>query len=696
VSFTAEFSLWFTLLCLLLAAAGSWFLYRNNSLDFSGKYQKITHWTLFSIRFVSLFIVSFLLLGPLMKIWMRHTEKPSIVLAIDGSQSIIATKDSSFYLTRFTNAVQQLQTNLAVDYDVQTYTLGSKPYKGFNGVFSEQQTNISAVIDDIKNNYDKQNLGAIIIASDGIYNQGNNPIYAAKDLRTAIYTIALGDTIQQKDLLIKQVKYNQLVFTGNLFPLQIDVQGFGYDHKQTTVSVSHNGQTVFSSKITLTSSSYYATIPVSIEAKEAGTQHFIVTLSSLPEELSTANNRFDVFVNVIDGKQKIAFISLAPHPDISAYKQSIEQNENYSISAFSFDKISTAQLKEFSLLILHQLPGNKGEGLQLVRAANEAKLPILYVIGAQTGLTYLNAAQTDITISSNRNNTNEVMPEWQSSFALFTLSEEELAVIKKYPPLYSPYANYKINTEHDVLFTQQIGYVKTAFPLIAFGKSNGQKTGYIFGEGFWKWRMYDAALSEQKVTSSITGKIVQYLANKDDRSRFRINGNKRFAENEVIKLDGEVYNESYELVNSGDVQIVVQNAQGKNFNYTFSKTEKAYTLDMGILPIGNYRYNASTTVGSITQTIKGQFTVIPLQVEFLQTKANHQLLNELATETGGVLFFPNQFNDLEKTIRNNENIKPIVYEQETVKSLINLKWIFFLVLTLLSIEWFVRKWNGII
>jgi hypothetical protein len=115
---------------------------------------------------------------------------------------------------------------------------------------------------------------------------------------------------------------------------------------------------------------------------------------------------------------------------------------------------------------------------------------------------------------------------------------------------------------------------------------------------------------------------------------------------------------------------------------------------MGILPIGNYRYNASTTVGSITQKIKGQFTVIPLQVEFLQTKANHQLLNELAAETGGALFFPNQLNDLEKTLRNNENIKPIVYEQETVKSWINLKWIFFLVLTLLSIEWFIRKWNG--
>jgi hypothetical protein len=694
VSFTAEYSLWFTLLCLLLATAGSWFLYRNNPLELNGKYGKIARWSLFAFRFVALFVIAFLLLGPLMKITSNRIEKPLVVLAIDGSQSIVANKDSAFYRNEFTAGIKQLQQNLADDYEVKTYTIGKTVTENFDGSFNERQTNISQVFDELKNNYNNQNLGAVIVATDGLYNEGSNPVYSAKDLHAPVFTVALGDTIQQKDVLIKQVKYNQLVYAGNLFPLQIDVSAFGYNTKQTKLTISHQNQTVFTQNVTINSANFFQTIPVSLEAKQPGTQHYIVTLSSLAGEVSTANNRFDVFINVIDGKQKIALISLAPHPDIAAYKQSIEQNENYSIKSILFDKISPNELKDYSLIIFHQLPGARGEGLNLVKAVKQQNLPVLYVLGAQTGLANLNANEPTINIGSARNMVNEATASVQSSFALFTMSEDELDIIKKFPPLYSPYGNYKINAEHDILLTQQIGYVKTAFPLMAFCKNSGSKVGFICGEGFWKWRINDAVLSQQKVTSSLMGKTVQYLAAKDDRSRFRMNSKKRFDENEPVKLDAEVYNESYELINSSDVQLQVQNSNGKKFTYTFSKTNNAYTLTIGLLPVGNYTYQATTAIGANVQKLSGAFVVTPLQVEFLQTTANHQLLNELATETQGALFFPTQLPELEKSIRANETIKPVIYKQDAIKSWINLKWIFFLVLMMLSAEWFIRKWNG--
>lgn len=694
MSFTAEYSLWFTIICLLIAGAGSWFLYAQNKLDLSGRAGKWMERALMAFRFLSLFFIAFLLLGPLMKIWTTRTDKPIIVVAMDGSQSVAANKDSAFYRNTFVTQLQKLQQNLGDAYDVQPYTFGKEMSESLNNTFSERQTNMAEVFSYIHTTYSNQNLGAVILAGDGLYNDGSNPVYDTKNLNAPVYTIGLGDTVQRKDVLIKRVKHNQLVYAGNFFPLQIDVLAYGFANKQTTLTVSQNGKVVSTSPVTIKDASFFTTIPVSLEAKQPGTQHYVVSLTTLAGEVSAANNRFDVFINVIDGKQKIALISLAPHPDITAYKQSIEQNENYSITSLPFDNINTAQLKEFSLIIFHQLPGIKGEGLTLVKAAREQGIPALYVIGAQTGLPYLNSAEPALTLSSARNSTNETTPNLESSFSLFTINEDDWAIIKKFPPLYSPYASYRINVEHDVLFSQQIGYVKTQFPLIAFGKSSSNKTGFIFGEGFWKWRMYDAALSEHRVTSSLMGKMVQYLAAKDDRSRFRVTGKKRFDENEPVKLDAEVYNESYELINSGDVQLSLQNAAGKKFTYTFSKTEKAYTLDLGLLAPGNYNYEATTSVGTKTQVVKGQFAVVPLQVEFLQTTANHQLLSEIALETGGSLFYPNQLDALEKAVRSNDIIKPVIYKQETVKSWINLKWICFLILGLLTAEWFVRKWNG--
>jgi hypothetical protein len=88
--------------------------------------------------------------------------------------------------------------------------------------------------------------------------------------------------------------------------------------------------------------------------------------------------------------------------------------------------------------------------------------------------------------------------------------------------------------------------------------------------------------------------------------------------------------------------------------------------------------------------------VAALQAELIETKAKHQLLNNIALQSGGQLFYKNQLDALEKAIEQNENIKPVIYKQNEVKELLNLKWIFFVILGLLSLEWFIRKWNGFI
>jgi len=693
MTLTTEFSLWFTLLCIAGAAGGSFFLYRNNNLELTGKYGKWLEWLLFGFRFLSIFTVAFLLLAPLLKIWNTKTEKPIIVIAIDGSQSITANKYGTFYKSAFVGEIKKLQQNLLDKYEVKTYTFGNTVKPDFNGLFDNQQTNINQLFVDVKTTFADQNLGGVVLATDGLYNNGNNPVYSAQELKCPVFTIAMGDTNLQKDILIRQLKFNQLVYAGNFFPLQIDIAANGFENNQSKLTVIHKGQTVYTQLVKITSSSFFISIPISIEAKNTGSQHYIVLLSTLQGEASTANNRYDVFINVIDGKQKIALVSLSPHPDVAAFKQSIEQNENYTVQAFSYNEITAAKLADYSLILFHQLPGINGEGLPLIKAIAAAQIPKLYVLGSQTGIAQLNAIEPTLTIASTRSSTAEVLPSLDPSFALFSLTEDEINTIRKFPPLLAPFGSYKTLGETATLFTQQIGSVKTTFPLIFFVKGEN-KIGFICGEGFWKWRLHDAALSNQKVSSDLIGKMVQYLAVKNDRSRFRIAGKKRFDENEQIRLDAEVYNEIFELIQMGDVQIEIRNENGKKFTYTFSKTEKAYALNVGILPAGNYTYEASTAIGSKLEMVKGQFAVIPLQLEFLQTTANHQLLNEIAKQSQGQLFYPTQIAALEYAIRNSETIKPLRYTQEDIKSWINLKWIFFLILALLSLEWFIRKWNG--
>jgi hypothetical protein len=66
----------------------------------------------------------------------------------------------------------------------------------------------------------------------------------------------------------------------------------------------------------------------------------------------------------------------------------------------------------------------------------------------------------------------------------------------------------------------------------------------------------------------------------------------------------------------------------------------------------------------------------------------------MAEQNGGKMLFPNQLNSLPEMIRKNETVKTISYEDRKYEELINLKFLFFLIVALLSIEWFSRKRNG--
>lgn len=695
MSFQVSYPYLYLFICCLLAASSAWFLYRKNPLDISNKYIL---WLIHVLRFASIFILCFLLLGPLLNLVNRKVEKPIIMLAVDNSQSIVSNKDSAFYRNDFAKQILEFKDKLSNKYEVKFYTLGKEVSENSKIDFSQKQSDLSKVFSEAENKFSNLNLGAIILASDGIYNEGENPIYSSKNTKAPVFTIALGDTNQQKDALISNVRHNQLVFAGNNFEMQIECKTFNCLNQNSKLKINHNGKTIFEQNLQINSQSYFNNIPVKLEANEEGTQHYSIQISPLSNEISYANNVYDVFINVIKSKQKVLILAQAPHPDVSAMKQSIESNLNYEVSYSLLENFNYDEKSRYDLVILHQLPGARNEGLRLIKSLREKQIPLLFVLGNATGVNQISNESGELIITGNRTNSNDVSAIFNKQFALFGLDESNANIIQKFPPLSAPYGNYKVPLDAQVLFYQQIGYVKTQVPLVFFVKSNRQQTGYFCGEGFWKWRLQNYLLQQNHdITNELMSKIVQLLASKNDNSLFRVSTiKKKFFENEKIELDAELYNESYELINQPDVSLEVKDSRGKLFQYTFSKTEKSYHANLGTMPVGTYTYIAKVTSGNKTYNKTGQFIVAALQAELIETKAKHQLLNNIALQSGGQLFYKNQLDALEKAIEQNENIKPVIYKQNEVKELLNLKWIFFVILGLLSLEWFIRKWNGFI
>ena len=169
---------------------------------------------------------------------------------------------------------------------------------------------------------------------------------------------------------------------------------------------------------------------------------------------------------------------------------------------------------------------------------------------------------------------------------------------------------------------------------------------------------------------------------------------KRFNENENIYFDAELYNESFELVNQPDARLAITDNDGKEYNFTFNRVGEAYRLNAGILPVGNYTFQASTNYNGENLNYSGQFSVQPIQLESYETTADHGLLRLLSEKYGGQVVYPANMGAIAGMIRQRETVKPVIYETSRTQPVINLKWLFFALLSLLAVEWFFRRYFG--
>jgi len=290
---------------------------------------------------------------------------------------------------------------------------------------------------------------------------------------------------------------------------------------------------------------------------------------------------------------------------------------------------------------------------------------------------------------------NEVSGILNPEFSLFSVGPEIEHMISGFPPLHVPFGQYKPGTASQVLMYQKIGNVATKIPLILFNQGVDRKTATIAGEGIWRWRMANyVKAGNQQAFDELFSKIIQYMAVKEDKSQFRVMLKNSFSENEAVEIDAELYNDSYQLVNDPEVNIVITDANKKSFPYAFTRTSNAYYLNAGTLPPGEYSYKATTSFGGKAFQKTGMFSVMALNVETMNTVANHSLLNNMASRHKGKMVYPNQLDQLEELLTARDDLKTIVYSQQRYTDLVSFLPVLLLLLTLLSAEWFIRKRNG--
>lgn len=695
-SITFQYPAWYFLLCILLGAGYSALLYYKEK-NFSERYPNLPKW-LALLRFLAITLIAILLLQPLLKTFQEEIKKPIVIMALDQSESV-GTYLKGDTLANFNKAWEEAVGRLSEKYEVETYAFGDEVRQPADFQFADKVTDISKVISLVSDLYAGQNLGALVLATDGIYNQGSSPLYLADKLNSPVYTVGLGDTIVRKDLILKRVFFNKIAYLGDKFSVQVDIAARNCAGAGSSLTISkideRSTNQLIEEPVRIQNNDFFETREFLLDADKAGVQRYRVSLNTLSGEVSRSNNYREFYVEVLDARQKILILGNAPHPDMAAIRQSLEVNRNYEVTNELIRNIGKVNVADYDLVILHNLPSRTNDASAVLNVAEQRKIPLMFIVGTQTNLARFNQVQSVLGIQGNTANPNDVQASIQEGFNLFTVGEDLRKQLPQFNPLVAPFGDFALKGGASVLLTQRIGKMDTQFPLLVFGQEGDRKVVVLAAEGLWRWRLFDFLQNKSHhIFDELLGKTVQYATVKADKRRFRISVAKSiFNENEPVSFDAELYNESYELVNEPDVSLSIINEEGREFNYTFDKTTKGYTLSAGVFPVGNYRFSGRVNFNGQNLTSEGRFSVQPIQLELYETTADHALLRRLAKDHGGLFYKADQLQLLADQLLS-KDLKPVVFATSRTRSVVHIKWIFFLLLGLLSLEWFMRRYHG--
>ena len=686
-----EYPWWSLLIVIVTGLVVAGLLYYRNRANKLGTFLTIL---LFIVRFLAVSLLAFLLLSPFLKTRIKNLEKPIVIIGVDNSKSMILNKDSTYYQGDFITQMKKLEDDLSGKYDVDSYLFGEKPRMAWPPDYQDQTSDYAGFFKAVKENYAGMNVGAVIVAGDGISNRGIDPVFAASALNYPVYTLALGDTTTNKDLKINDVRFNSVVYRDEDFPLEVNLSARKMKGTKATLTVYAFGKRQAKKQVVIGSDHFNRSIRFTLPAEKSGVQRIRIQVRSPETEINTRNNTRDIFITILENRRKILIMAYAPHPDVAAVRKSLETNGNYQVD-IAFPSDFKGKITDYDLIIFHNLPAIRQPFSRFFKDLSKKKIPYLFITGKQTAFRKLKGHFTGVDIRPAGYNFEDAQPEYNPLFSLFTMSDETVKKLEKFPPLIVPLGNYQLSRGASVFAWQRINKIETNFPLILFDEQDGIRHGMIAGEGLWMWRMYDYLQNGNNETfDEILNKTVQLLMARKDKRFFRIITRHEYtsAENAIVKA--ELYNPSWEPVNDVDVNFVLMNENGDRYDYVFSPSGKGYVLNLKKLPVGVYRYSSSVKLGKEKYKTSGEFIVSGLSLESRNLNADHAMLYRLTADHSGKMIYPSEIDQIPELLSARDDLKTKIYYEEKYTGLNALPWLAGLIMLLLAIEWFLRKYFG--
>ncbi|MBD3723827.1 MAG: hypothetical protein IE891_03360 [Flavobacteriaceae bacterium] len=632
-------------------------------------------------RFFSLFGILILLINPLVKIKKYEIEKLPLLIFIDNSKSIqhLGVNNEA------KNVLKEFQKNADLEnkFNVQFFSFDAEIKKLDSLNFKGNQTLLNKIPKELKQLYRNKNY-PIVAVTDGNQTFGEDYVFDFQE-NNPVFPVVLGDTVKVFDSKISAINVNQYAFLKNQFPVEIFIENNSKESFSSVLSISNGNSIVAKQNVQFSKNQLSQKISFLLEATSIGLKKFNVFLQPKENEKNKINNAKPFVIDVIDQRTEIALVSSINHPDLGVLKRSIESNEQRKVSIVKPNEID---LKKYSALVLYQ----PNQSFKNILEQNKSlKINTLLITGKSTDYNLLNNYFNDFSFKmSNQNEGYSGL--FNSNFSNF--STENIG-FERFAPLENKFGSITTKGDVSVLLKAKVKNVEINSPLVSFSENGSNRNAYIFGEGIWKWRL-ESYLVDKSFNNfdTFTDKIVQYLSVNPSKKTLLVEAKKIYNTGLPIEIKAQYFDKNFEFDPNAELSITLTNqVNKKSKSYNFYNSSNEYLVNFDNLEAGFYAYSVSEKKSK--ERVTGTFEVIAFDIENQFVNPDLNRLEQLAQNTSGKVYYPNNVNQLINRLLKDETLNPTQKEVVRKTPLIDWKWLLLLIVTLLSLEWFIRKYNGL-
>lgn len=694
-----------------------------------------------ALRTAVIAVIVFSLFQPILVVPLSSDERSIVAILFDDSRSMrIEDQDGSarrdVVTAQFSAGEGDLRAALSRRFDLQLYRFGAATER-IESIeelsFAEGATDLGKALSQVRDELSGLPLAALVVVSDGAHNVAERleaPLSKLRPGSAPVHTVGIGREAYRQDLEVGPVEVPATVLQDSNLVVSVPIRTRGFEDIRVPVIAEAGGQILDTSNIELSGDGTVRLVNLNLRFTEPGLRRLRVRIPIQSGETVAENNQREFLLVVRDRAERILHFEGEPRFEVKFLRRALTDDPNLEIVSL----IRTAENKFYRLGL--DDPGELAEGFPSTR---QELFKYRALILGSVEASHFNTDQLDMIAEfvSERGG-GLLLLGGRRAFAEGGFQETALAEVS--PMLLEPRrgpivplpANVRptpAGREHPVTRLEKPGAIADgwsslppltvvnpihrvklgATPLLwAAGPDNSEPLQILavqrFGRGrvaafsvrnSWQWKMHPDVDPDDRTHELLWRQLLRWLVQLTP-DQLELTSPRAVAPGEVVSVSADLRDGAFAPQSNAEPRLMIRSPSG---------SEQTLIMDPEPSAPGAYGsqfvareeglYELRTEVGGVDANVllaSRHIQSHPETREYHGAEMQSSTLRRIASQTGGKFYTPAQLDALPNDLVPSSSGIITLNRLE----LWNMPSLFFLVLALLSVEWFYRRWRALV